>query len=58
MRRESYGRRATDIAVCSQPYSSYLDLRVIIRLGATVLYTEGPLLKGAVFVISHYMFRS
>jgi hypothetical protein len=33
------------------------DLGVIIRLGATTVYTEGPLLEGTFFVISHYMFR-
>jgi hypothetical protein len=32
-------------------------LRVIIRLGATAVYTEGPLLEGTFFVIYHYMFR-
>jgi hypothetical protein len=33
------------------------DLGVIIRLGATAVYTEGPLLEGTFFLISHYMFR-
>jgi hypothetical protein len=35
-----------------------LDLGVIIHLGATAVYTEGPLLEGTFFVISHYMFQS
>jgi hypothetical protein len=34
-----------------------LDLGVIIHVGATAVYTEGPLLEAAFFVISHYMFR-
>jgi hypothetical protein len=40
-------------------FASYyiIDLGVIIRLGATAVYTEGPLLEGTFFVISHYMFR-
>jgi hypothetical protein len=29
-----------------------------VRLGAIAVYTEGPLLEGSFFVISHYMFRS
>jgi hypothetical protein len=33
------------------------DLGVIIRLGATAVYTEGPFLEGTFFVIAHYMFR-
>jgi hypothetical protein len=34
-----------------------LDLGIITRIGATAIYTEGPLLEGTFFVISHYMFR-
>jgi hypothetical protein len=33
------------------------ELGVIICLGSATVYTEGTLLEGTFFVISHYMFR-
>jgi hypothetical protein len=41
----------------TKQYDQKVHLGLIIRLGATAVYVEGPLLEGTFFVVSHYMFR-
>jgi hypothetical protein len=39
------------------PTSSFIDFGIMMPSGAIAIYVDDPLLEGAFYVLSHYMFR-